>query len=100
MVAEREMELERAIGGQRTTRLIARRDPPRQLDLLAAEQDRRRIEHQVQREQHREDRARHRDERRRTVQRTDDQEQQCRPEHELAARGETRDHRYLLFGIL
>ena len=37
------------VGGKRAARLIAGRHPPRQLDLLAAQQDRGRIEHRVQR---------------------------------------------------
>ena len=57
VVAEREVELERPVGGERAAGLVAGRDPPRQLDLLAAEQDRRRVEPEVQRAQHR-DRSR------------------------------------------
>ena len=71
VVAEREMEQERTIDRECTTGLITRRDPPGQLDLLAAQQDRRRIEHQVQREQHAEDAAREADQRWGAMQRTD-----------------------------
>jgi hypothetical protein len=98
VVAKREVQLERAIRAERAARLIAGRHPPRQLDLLAAEQDRRRIEHQVEREQHREDRSREANERWRAVERTDEQEQQRRAEHVLPACGEARDH--ARFGIL
>ena len=100
VVAKREMQLEHPIDAECATRLIARRHPPRQLDLLAAQEDRRRIEHQVQREQEGQHRARERDQGRRAAQRADDEEQQRRAENELAARGEPRNHPRWPFGIL
>ena len=51
VIPEREVQRERAVDGERSAGLIAGRHPPRQLDLLATKQDRRREECDVRREQ-------------------------------------------------
>jgi hypothetical protein len=93
VVAIRDVQLERPIGRQRAAGLIAGRHPPRQLDLLAAEQHRGREERQVrggQRDQHG---AAHRHQRRRAAERADQHHQRGRRQHQLPAGGERRDHR-------